>query len=947
MASRGAPRAGTLGRGFFVVGVSVDATGSPAPKLLLRRSFGGDSSDDHLITVSFEKHFCFPEYVKGDLTSLVPETHLKPNMYAFVLTESDGVRTTGHCRRFLPPGTGPRFPIVTCVLSRMPWLRFFEQALEPIDAQVCLCASPCLRDVSCQKPESVTPVLSTDTHLFAYVSALCAVGTPRPNAEVRLPINWAHPPDSRNLPRSVSFFAPDDGASTSKTHASASVGMKFKHILRGAFTDCAPAVALFAALLFERRVVISGSDTGAVAGAVHAAAASIAPFKWHHIFLPILPHQFLEYLTAPMPFLVGVHASCLPFIKKLPTEEVFHLNLDSGEYTYFESDLDALPGRPRRALELKLQQQLEQPRLDDERVCHAFRVFLSTCVANYRKHVVPETSERRVPSNAICANGYGLGPFPNQAAHCFTSNTGDCSDRLRHCCPYIVQYTPNKWTDTFLYNHRLWLDCDSFFANAGTRRTKVFLAGLKSTRLFEVFMLSMLQKIGNDPKQTGMLGARLGQSTAGDAVFGLGLAGSASGSGSASSSSSVFASANSSVTAETALLAHAARDFEHELSNDAAFTAIYRAGSTAAGASAAVAAAATTRAALGASSAAVWGAKTGAKMFDKFVVSAYKKTERALAGTTSFSTSASYSTATGTNHRGAYDTFGVHDDDSPVGNPVRSSAFVGVGRFRNGGNGHETTFETGRGVDETGIHTEVRASSSAVSSASPSGPNFSPSAVSPSAVSRISVGSIAEAAAAATARRAASPTGATMSPTGATMSPTGMTMSSTGTTVSPTGATMSPTGAASPHTTNALSPTESGSLRFVQPQADPFALAVSRNKPPVLQPVPTNRRTPSRTDWVDFDADDAAPFASPASPPPASPASPTPALSTTQLVDPFASLTVSTAAHVAQQKRDRLSSVSPTTNPPTSPPADPGDALAAVLGLGSPSAQPHQNLIDF
>ena len=43
-------------------------------------------------------------------------------------------------------------------------------------------------------------------------------------------------------------------------------------------------------------------------------------------------------------------------------------------------------------------------------------------------------------------------------------------------------------------------------------------------------------------------------------------------------------------------------------------------------------------------------------MFDKFVVSAYKKTERALAGTTSFSTSASYSTATGTNHRGAYDT---------------------------------------------------------------------------------------------------------------------------------------------------------------------------------------------------------------------------------------------------------------------------------------------------
>ena len=114
MASRGEPRGGSLARAFFCVGISVDASGAPAPKLLLRRSFAADgksnASDDPLVTVAFEKHFCFPEYVPGNLTSLVPETRAKPSVYTFVLTESDGSQTVGFCRRFLPPGDRARYP---------------------------------------------------------------------------------------------------------------------------------------------------------------------------------------------------------------------------------------------------------------------------------------------------------------------------------------------------------------------------------------------------------------------------------------------------------------------------------------------------------------------------------------------------------------------------------------------------------------------------------------------------------------------------------------------------------------------------------------------------------------------------------------------------------------------------------------------------------------------
>ena len=87
--------------------------------------------------------------------------------------------------------------------------------------------------------------------------------------------------------------------------------------------------------------MISGGDLSTLSAAVHAAAASLFPMRWQHIFLPLTPAAFVEYLTAPMPFLVGLPTSLLPAMRALPTEEVFHLNLDDGEYTYFPEDLDA------------------------------------------------------------------------------------------------------------------------------------------------------------------------------------------------------------------------------------------------------------------------------------------------------------------------------------------------------------------------------------------------------------------------------------------------------------------------------------------------------------------------------------------------------------------------------------------------------------------------------
>ena len=58
---------------------------------------------------------------------------------------------------------------------------------------------------------------------------------------------------------------------------------------------------------------------------MHAANAMLYPLTWQHIFLPLMPAAFIDYLTAPMPFLVGLPAALMPAMRQLPTEEVFTL----------------------------------------------------------------------------------------------------------------------------------------------------------------------------------------------------------------------------------------------------------------------------------------------------------------------------------------------------------------------------------------------------------------------------------------------------------------------------------------------------------------------------------------------------------------------------------------------------------------------------------------------
>ena len=178
--------------------------------------------------------------------------------------------------------------------------------------------------------------------------------TPKPGTEVTVGLPWTA--YAGVATQSVRLRAPDLSREFNG-------GIKFTSVLDCGHVDA--VLALFAALVHERRVVVTSSRLEALSGAVQAANASLYPLSWQHIFLPVMLESFLDYLTAPMPFLVGVHASLVPEMKKLPCDDVFVLDLDDGSFTYFEEDFDAMPSGALTLLRVGLLREIERSRGED------------------------------------------------------------------------------------------------------------------------------------------------------------------------------------------------------------------------------------------------------------------------------------------------------------------------------------------------------------------------------------------------------------------------------------------------------------------------------------------------------------------------------------------------------------------------------------------------------
>lgn len=65
-------------------------------------------------------------------------------------------------------------------------------------------------------------------------------------------------------------------------------------------------IIIFASMLFERRIIFTSKKLYRLSACVQSANAVLYPMNWQHIFIPVLPQSLIDYLLAPMPYLIGL-----------------------------------------------------------------------------------------------------------------------------------------------------------------------------------------------------------------------------------------------------------------------------------------------------------------------------------------------------------------------------------------------------------------------------------------------------------------------------------------------------------------------------------------------------------------------------------------------------------------------------------------------------------------
>ncbi|KAL7735533.1 hypothetical protein ACLKA6_010563 [Drosophila palustris] len=150
------------------------------------------------------------------------------------------------------------------------------------------------------------------------------------------------------------------------------------------FVDPKEMICVFAAMLAERRIIFTSSHLDRLSSCIQAANAFLYPMVWQHIFIPVLPWEFKDYLGAPMPYLIGVPKPVLETVSADELGEVVILNCDTKLFESPFDDVRSLP--PEIVSQLKKYLNHTQDHIGD-RVSKIFLGALVQLIGGYRDAV--------------------------------------------------------------------------------------------------------------------------------------------------------------------------------------------------------------------------------------------------------------------------------------------------------------------------------------------------------------------------------------------------------------------------------------------------------------------------------------------------------------------------------------------------------------------------------
>ncbi|XP_020600152.1 DENN domain and WD repeat-containing protein SCD1 isoform X2 [Phalaenopsis equestris] len=211
------------------------------------------------------------------------DTSTYPRSYPIVLTEGDGSKIYVSCIAFRDPvcddvSLAYKIPAnyfadkCICLVSRSPSFRVLRDALEELF-------------IVCFSPNSTSiPLWEVIAHIVSNVS-LPTPGKDRILFSIDNCILSVEAPPKEGLPHADISFQP---------------------LVQSLDVD--NLIMLFTAVLLERRILLRSNKYALLTLVSEAICHLIYPFRWQHVYIPLLFFSGADYIDAPTPYMMGLHS---------------------------------------------------------------------------------------------------------------------------------------------------------------------------------------------------------------------------------------------------------------------------------------------------------------------------------------------------------------------------------------------------------------------------------------------------------------------------------------------------------------------------------------------------------------------------------------------------------------------------------------------------------------
>ncbi|XP_036960307.1 DENN/MADD domain containing 2Da isoform X1 [Acanthopagrus latus] len=292
--------------------------------------------------------FCFPEGINW-----APLTEYHSETFSFVLTEIDGSRRNGYCRRLLPGGQGARPPEAYCIISSLACFGLFSKIFDEVEKR---------RQISMAM-------------IYPFMQKLREAPFPAPGNTVE-----------------IKSFIPESG--TEIISLTRPLDSWLEHVNFATLFSCLKdeeVLVVFAAAVLERRIVFIADELGTLSQVLHAVAALLYPFTWQHTFISIVPEILIDVVMAPTPYLLGVQKHLLDLVTDQGDLLVVDLSVGKKE-TFIVSigdESSILPPKLQSEILAALSHRQEAPSVEEMNrvVSEAFLHFFVKTVGHYASYV--------------------------------------------------------------------------------------------------------------------------------------------------------------------------------------------------------------------------------------------------------------------------------------------------------------------------------------------------------------------------------------------------------------------------------------------------------------------------------------------------------------------------------------------------------------------------------